>query len=148
MCSGGDVAKLEAVLEFHPGWVHIPTESGEFCLHLTGIMGETEVTRLLLKKGADPNIRSTFAQGLRMHPLSWNVYAGHYDNAKLLLDAGAHVNADFDLKMGDKLDVVTVLDIIRMIKGDSTDFDKLEALLLEHGAMTYAEVSDEGSGDL
>ena len=38
------------------------TENGETCLHLTGIYGALEVTKLLLKRGADPNVRSTFEQ--------------------------------------------------------------------------------------
>ena len=140
LCSGGDAAKLTTLLEAHPDWVHAATENGESCLHLTGIMGQTDVTRLLLEKGANPNVRSTFEQGLRMHPLSWNVYGNHYDNAQLLLEAGADVNADFDLLLGEVLEVVTVLDIVRMIKGDCSDFDKLEALLLQHGAKTMAEL--------
>jgi len=107
-------------------------------------MGQTEVTRLLLQRGADPNIRSTFSEGLRMHPLSWNVYSNHVDNARLLLEAGADVNADFDLKLGkSEIKVVTSLDIVNMIKGDSDDFDQMLTLLRKYGAKTMSELEQE-----
>lgn len=151
LCSGGDAEKLQAILEAHPDWVNARTENGETCLHLTGILGQTAVTQLLLEKGADPNIRSTFEQGLRMHPLSWNVYGNHYDNCKLLLEYGADVNQDFDLLMGDQLRVVTVMDILQLLKGGgneeqqqqqqgASDLDGLERLLLKYGAKTMDEL--------
>jgi len=144
LCSGGDAEKLKTIFETHPDWVHAVTDNGESCLHLTGIMGQTEVTRLLLQRGADPNIRSTFSEGLRMHPLSWNVYSNHVDNARLLLEAGADVNADFDLKLGkSEIKVVTSLDIVNMIKGDSDDFDQMLTLLRKYGAKTMSELEQE-----
>ena len=140
MCSGGETEKIAALLEAHPDWVHAATDNGESCLHLTGIYGQTDVTKLLLQKGADPNIRSTFSEGLRMHPLSWNIYGNHHDNAKLLLEAGADVNADFDLLLNGEMEVVTVLDIVQRMEEASGSFDKIEALLLKHGAKTMAEI--------
>ena len=145
LCSGGEAEKVRELLEEHPEWVHAVTDHGESCLHLTGIYGQTDVTKLLLQGGADPNYRSTFSEGLRMHPLSWNVYGNHYDNAKLLLEAGADVNADFDLVLGgeENLEVVTVLDIVQRMEENSGSFEKIEALLLEHGAKTMADLKAE-----
>jgi len=142
-CSGGEIKQLKEAFQSKPHWVHATTKDGESCLHLAGILGHASVTKLLLDLKADPNVRSTFEQGLRMHPLSWNVYANHYDNCQLLLEHGADVNADFDLVIQqDKTrEVVTVLNIIhRMKEGGNHDFDKLEKLLLKHGAKTWKEL--------
>jgi hypothetical protein len=45
-----------------------------------------------------------------MHPLSWNVYGGHYKSVILLLDAGADIDADFDKSMEEDIKL-TVLDV-------------------------------------
>jgi ankyrin repeat protein len=125
-----------------PDWIQARTENGEACLHLTGIYGHSDVTSFLLENGADPNVRSTYAEGLRMHPLSWNIYAGHYDNIELLLKHGADVNLDFDGMGGEDADAVTAMDVIAQLKvaeeGDDR-FVKLEGLLKMHGGMTRAE---------
>jgi hypothetical protein len=81
-------------------------------------------------------------QGLRMHPLSWNIYGGHVDNAALLLEYGADVNADFD-SMKKEDGAVTSLDIVLQLQdneqGDER-FVQLEKLLRQHGAKTMAEL--------
>lgn len=127
-------------------WVHARTPNGEACLHLTGIFGHSDVTRYLLTHGADPNIRSTYSEGLRMHPLSWNVYGGHIENIELLLQHGAEVNLDFDGMAGSS--EVTALDVVKQIQsaenGDER-FTKIEALLLQHGAKTYSELQQAKS---
>ena len=81
-----------------------------------------------------------------MHPLSWNVYGGHYESIKLLLESGAQVNADVDSGDGVK---ITVLDICDKFLESNTDddgensqmerFQKVRKLLLQHGAKTFAE---------
>ena len=153
-CSGGQFDVIRTSLEQHPSWVNSRTQQGESCLHLTGIYGHSQITRLLLVNGADPNIRSTYEEGLRMHPLSWNVYGGHYDNVQLLLEYGADVNLDFD-GMGssrsskgtdeEKNDVaVTALDIAIALTKNEQDVDerfvKIEQLLRKHGGITIEEV--------
>jgi ankyrin repeat protein len=61
-----EVVGLEFILKcrrlFATDWATARTENGETCLHLTGINGATEVTKLLLERGADPNVRSTFEE--------------------------------------------------------------------------------------
>lgn len=126
------------------------TSDGESCLHLAAIPGSDEITKLLLDLGADPNVRSTFKGGLRMHPLSWNVYGGHYESIKLLLENGAEVNADFDSGDGS---IITVLDVnskfLDTSSGDGEPsphaeiYEKIQALLLKHGAKTYAELQKD-----
>ena len=96
-CTNGDVPQVQALLQEHPEWVNGRSEQGETCLHVAGIYGQPDISRLLLQAGANPNVRSTFEHGLRMTPLSWNVYAGHVENARVLLQEGkANVNMDFD----------------------------------------------------
>ncbi len=141
-CSGGDTDLVTKLLEEHPEWVNAYTQNGETCLHLTGIYGYSKVTKILLDKGADPNIRSTYDKGLRMHPLSWNVYGGHLANIELLLENGADVNLDFDSMMVDNAPV-TSLDVLKeLLKNEAGDdrFVAIEKVFRKHGAKTIAEV--------
>lgn len=132
------------------GWANARTDNGESCLHLAGIYGHSQVTELLLKKGANPNHRSTWEQGLRMHPLSWNVYGGHVDNVRILLEYGADVNLDFDSMSEDKIPV-TALDItvqLRQVEEGDERFSQVEALLRQHGALTATELQDKKTNEL
>lgn len=148
-CSGGKLWLVKEELSKHPDWVHARTNNGETCLHLNGIYGHTDLTRYLLEEaGADPNVRSTYEQGLRMHPLSWNVYGGHYDTIALLLKHGANVNLPFD-GMGDS-GPVTALDVVlQLVENEAGDdrFAKIEKLLREHGAKTMKELQAADGGD-
>jgi hypothetical protein len=138
---------LKATMEAFPDWVHKVTADGEHCLHLASINGQPEVTTYMIERGADPNVRTTFAGGLRMHPLSWSVYGGYHENARALLDGGADINLDFD-DMGDKPKTMTVLDVsTRLIEGEQTPsegenemtskYQITHRLLLERGAKLY-----------
>lgn len=108
------------------------------------------MTLALLQAGADPNVRSTYEHGLRMHPLSWNVYGGHATNVKLLLEFGADPNLDVD-RMDSSGERETVLDIVLRIleafddKKDKEDpryaaFREIQQLLVKHGAKRYDEL--------
>lgn len=172
-CSGGNVDQVWAFLQEHPGkmaasacfsvkktdlfscmiylllhadWKDATTPEGESCLHLAAIPGSEAVTKLLLEAGANPNVRTTFQGGLRMHPLSWNVYGGHYENIKLLLEYGAQVNADVDSGDGS---IITVLDVNKkFLEANSNGeadphrerFERVQRLLLENGAKSYEEL--------
>eukprot|EP00586_Coscinodiscus_wailesii_P018181 CAMPEP_0172517594 /NCGR_PEP_ID=MMETSP1066-20121228/286342_1 /TAXON_ID=671091 /ORGANISM="Coscinodiscus wailesii, Strain CCMP2513" /LENGTH=150 /DNA_ID=CAMNT_0013299675 /DNA_START=239 /DNA_END=691 /DNA_ORIENTATION=+ len=148
-CSGGkaDAVKKMLLDNKNDDIANARTKDGETCLHLAGIYGSVPVTKLLLEHGANPNVRTTLKQGLRMHPLSWNVYAGHSDVVDVLLEAGADVNADFDLS--DSSDErVTVLDIVEKIIGGMGDsvsessrrFGKTRDLLLAKGAKHFVDL--------
>lgn len=129
-------------------WIHTTTENGESCLHLAGIYGHSDVTSLLLKKGADPNVRSNWEDGLRMHPLSWNVYGGHLENVRLLLENGADVNADFDSM--DKKQPVTITDIalqLANVEGNEK-FEKMVSLLKNYGGKTMREIQESSESEL
>jgi hypothetical protein len=119
--------------------------SWKLCSCGSGIYGHDKITKLLLETGADPNARSTFEKGLRMHPLSWNVYGGHVENIRLLLEYGADVNLDFD-SMGQPPQAVHVLDVLlelrRAEQGDER-FVEIEMLLKKHGAKIVSEMTSE-----
>ena len=148
-CTEGNLDDIEAALVGHPEWVNGRSESGETCLHVAGIKGQSEVSQLILKLGGDANVRSTYAGGLRMHPLSWNVFGGHVENARVLLEVGqADVNSDYDSSNGSP---ITVMDTILEIVPDNSEqydpsmerFYKMKELLLQHGAMQYKDLQTE-----
>ena len=90
----------------------------------------------------DPNVRSNPDVGLRMTPLSWNVYGNHVENCKLLLEYGADVNANFDQAHKGKKEKITVLDLFQLIsQGAKEEFKELDALLTKYGAKTYKELA-------
>ena len=111
---------LKPILKKHPDFATAFSEMGESCLHAASIMGHIPVTEAVLKAGGNPNVRSTFAQGLRMTPLSWNVFGGHVENAQVLLEAGADVNMPFDHMTAEGKETVTVLDTRTTISCSTT----------------------------
>lgn len=150
-CSGGDEDLLRNLLKEDPGFAQAATDEGETGLHLVAISGKSGIARALLDAGANPNARTTFDGGLRMHPLSWNVYAGHHEIVELLLDNGARINDDFDLRANSD-EKVTVLDIAEQLSGgkedddssEPTPFEKTYELLLKRGAKKYKELHRQG----
>ena len=154
-CSGGDYDKFKSFLDADPTLVHATTPDGEHCLHLCAISGNVDIVKTLLEKGADPNIRSTFKDGLRMHPLSWSTFYGRYDIIELLLQHGADIEADFDLggsvkdESTGELTKVTVLDVVEKILMSQVDdeqrmrFAKTRNVLMKYDAVRYAHVNPE-----
>ncbi len=151
-CSGGDLSTVQTLLEIDPSLIHKTTASGEHCLHLCALEGATDIVQLLLEAGADPDVRSTWEQGLRMHPLSWNTFYGRHEIVELLLKHGADVNADFDLGTSDAFGAkegTTVLDVIEKIligiedEGEKERFLKTRNVLVKYGAARYAPADQE-----
>jgi len=69
------------------------TAAGETALHTAGIRGNPEVVHALIQAGADVNARTNGGTYLKMTPLHWMTYGRHLSGMRLLLDAGADVNA-------------------------------------------------------
>jgi ankyrin repeat protein len=147
-CTHAKMDIVQASIEEHPGWLNGRSESGETCLHVAGIIGQPEVSRYLLKKGADVNIRSSYEGGLRMHPLSWNVYGGHYENIEVLVvEFKAGVNHDFDDSKGKPITCLdTVLNTLSSEDKSKPDdeyygkFRRIKDLLLMYGAKQYKDL--------
>jgi hypothetical protein len=149
-CSGGDVSTAKVMLEKDPSLAHATTKQGEHCLHLTALSGSAEIAKLILDAGGDPNIRTTWADGLRMHPLSWNTFYGRHEIIELLLQYGADVNADIDFKDGDYEKKTVVLDVVEQIlmgggedKEENERFVQTRNILVKHGAVRYATLEPE-----
>ena len=64
-CSSGDLSTVTSLIASDPTLVHATTRDGEHCLHLSALSGNADIVKMLLEKGADPDIRSTFKDGLR-----------------------------------------------------------------------------------
>lgn len=151
-CSGGELSKIKTHIESDPSLVQATTRDGEHCLHLCALSGNAEIAQLLLEKGADPNIRSEWEAGLRMHPLSWNTFYGRSEIIELLLKHGADVNADFDHgrpNEAGELEKVTVLDVVEEILMNAEDnedkqrFIETRNVLVKNGAARYASLEPE-----
>ncbi|KAL7523736.1 hypothetical protein ACHAXR_000308 [Thalassiosira sp. AJA248-18] len=145
-CSGGELATTKTLLEKDPSLVHATTQDGEHCLHLSAIGGNAEIVRLLLDKGADPDIRSKWGKGMRMHPLSWNTFYGRYEIIELLLKHGADVNADFDISKTEKGTVLDVVEQILLGEQDAEEkarFIKTRNILVKNGAIRFASLEPE-----
>jgi hypothetical protein len=148
-CTTGDVDAVKAMLKERPGWVNSRSKQGESCLHVAGIMGQAGITAAILQAGGDPDIRTAFSEGLRMHPLSWNVYGGHLETAAVLLEGGADVNLDVD-DMYNPGQPVTVLDLIEYtldVGHIDKRFQQVKDLLLKFGAKRYKDLSKKGDED-
>lgn len=81
----GDLAKVRALLDQGTD-VNAKSEYGATALSFASDKGHTEVVKLLLERGADPNVEDTFYGST---PLVWAVYNGRVEVVKLLVAAGA-----------------------------------------------------------
>lgn len=149
-CSGGNADIITTLISSDPTIVNSVTKDGEHGLHLVAISGDLAIAAMLLENGADPNVRTTFEHGLRMHALAWNTYYGRHDIVGALLERGADVNADFD-SMAEGAPAVTVLDVVEQILGTMEEgdeetlarFGKTLAVLVKHGAKHYGDLSSD-----
>ncbi len=64
---------------------------GFTALHLAAFFGRAEVVRLLLARGANPNLWATGS--LYVQPLHSAVAGGHEEAARLLIEGGAEINS-------------------------------------------------------
>jgi ankyrin repeat protein len=81
---------LALYLEKHPQLVNSPAPDGFTLLGLASFFGHTEIVRLLLSKGADPDLPSSNSQ--KVPPLCSAAAGKHLEIAHLLLERGANVN--------------------------------------------------------
>jgi len=87
----GRTARLEAILDEEPTLVDAYATDGFFPLGLAAFFGHEEAVRLLLARGANPNLAARNAMNVAaIHAAS---AAGSFGIALALIEAGADVNA-------------------------------------------------------
>jgi ankyrin repeat protein len=97
----GDVARVRALIDTDPSLVNRVDDYNSYyvgCgapLKNAAVGGHLDVVRLLLERGADPNLPE---EGIAPHghALYSAVYNGHYEIAKLLLERGAYPNPEVE----------------------------------------------------
>src|SRR5437016_14126272 len=81
----GDVAAVKAFLDKGVD-VNTKTRYGATALSYACDKGHTEVVRLLLERGADPDVKDTFYGAT---PMGWAAPKGYTEIVKLLIDKGS-----------------------------------------------------------
>lgn len=87
--SAGDLAKVKALLDAGAD-VNAGNRYGATALAFACDKGHTEVVKLLLEKGANPNSKDTFYNST---PINWAVQKGHAEIVRALLEKGAEGEA-------------------------------------------------------
>eukprot|EP00571_Detonula_confervacea_P017031 CAMPEP_0172311300 /NCGR_PEP_ID=MMETSP1058-20130122/14589_1 /TAXON_ID=83371 /ORGANISM="Detonula confervacea, Strain CCMP 353" /LENGTH=153 /DNA_ID=CAMNT_0013024447 /DNA_START=241 /DNA_END=702 /DNA_ORIENTATION=+ len=111
--------------------------------------GNVDIMKILLEKGANPNISSLSRNRMRMKPLGVAAIFGRYEAMEILLRYGADVNADFDVEMGNSVTrQVTALDVVEMILGgivlgDTKEEGETSLAMLEN---VMQKIEGEGEG--
>jgi ankyrin repeat protein len=87
----GRLNALRRILDDDPADVNAFSGDGFTALHLAVFGGQEEAARLLLERGANPNVVST-NEAVRVAPLGTAAFVRSVPLARLLLDSGADVN--------------------------------------------------------
>lgn len=150
----GKLDKVKETLAANPSWASESSADGETCLHVAGIHGEIEITKHLMKLGVDPNLLTHMVEDpedgpIQMHALSWHVFGGHFESAKLLLEHGADPNQLMD-SLTEEKQRVTVLDMLEELLAEEdlgdipeeeiAPFIKMKELLIQNGAKRRDEL--------
>ena len=85
----GDLAALQEIITRSPGGINQTDKTGMTALHFAAYAAQHEAVRLLLQKGADPNLADY--QGAT--PLHFAAEVGDLESIRLLLNGGAAVDA-------------------------------------------------------
>jgi ankyrin repeat protein len=123
----GDLERVRQLLDAEPSLVNRNSDYNSYYLGCgsplrnAAAKGHMDVVKLLLERGADPNLpeEGIAPQG---HALYSAVYNGHYEIAKLLLEKGAYPNVEVE----SSADTLTI--------AISNSDQKMIDLLCSHGA--------------
>lgn len=124
-CASGATEKARELVGKNPELVRLTDKQGWTGLHAAAQRGHTEIVRLLLQHGADPNAREP---GDHTYPLHWAVAHGHVDIVRALLNAGAEVHGAGD---DHALDIIGWATVFRS-PGES--WHEIVSLLIARGA--------------
>jgi ankyrin repeat protein len=119
-CAAGDLTALRELLERDPGLVRERNRDGGTGLHLA--VPHADAVRLLLERGADPNVRESGDHALPLHGAAGH---GPLESVRALLDAGSDAQGAGDLHL---LDVIGWATCFAGARRDVVD------LLVERGA--------------
>jgi ankyrin repeat protein len=93
----GDNDKQAVKLFIEAGFdINTPADSGITALHIAAMKGNTDIVKMLLDKGANPNAAVTSGAEKGSTPLMAAVAGGYVEIVKLLVAKGADVNAKDD----------------------------------------------------
>lgn len=133
----GDVAAVKAFLDKGVD-VNTKTRYGATALSYACDKGHTEVVRLLLERGADPDVKDTFYGAT---PMGWAAPKGYTEIVKLLIEKGSK-------ERGDALDAGASSGFVEMVqmildKGDLSPEVLTQALSDAEKAANAKDVSAE-----
>lgn len=124
----GRAARLEAILDEESALVNAYALDGFFPLGLAAFFGHEEAVRLLLARGANPNLAAR--NQMKVAALHAASAAGSFGIARLLIEAGADVNA------------VQQAGFTPLHAAAMTGQLELAKLLLDRGANPHAKTDD------
>jgi ankyrin repeat protein len=117
--ANGDIVQLTQMLKTNPHLVHARDSMQETPLH---IAQETEIARLLIQYGADPNARGGARVGTPLHAVAQR---GNIAVATALLEAGADVNAS-NVLGETSLHLVATAEVARLLVRHGAALDALD----------------------
>lgn len=123
-CAAGGVGTLRTLLDDDPQLVHARNPGGMTGLHVA--VRHPDTIRLLLERGADPNVRE---RGDSVLPLHFAAGGGPIESVRALLDGGSEVQGESD---DHRMDVIGWATCFAEARRDVVD------LLLERGARHHA----------
>ena len=119
----GDAGALAALLDEHPGKLHVRNKPYEWTLlHAAAWKGHLKAVELLLRRGLDVDVRE---KGDNTTPMFWAAASGHLEVVRRLADAGGDVTARGDDHALEAIGWATCFDVCH---------DAVAELLVRRGA--------------
>jgi ankyrin repeat protein len=147
----GDAAAVKAFLDKGTD-VNAKTQYGATALSYSCDKGHVEVVKLLLERGADPNVKDTFYGAT---PMSWAAPKGFVEIVKLLIEKGAKDKAEA-LNLGIDKGSVSLVKLVlekggvapetltkALDKAETAKHSEIADLLQKAGAKPFEKISND-----